>query len=193
MKATLLLVCRVALASAVARLTEMPAITVLVPRAEITHKPAVPNLESCLNLRYVQLDQDHWECATEDMIQYFDMPKPTGALFNLLVLYGQVLTRRICSLTGPESLCCPRVENSEWCGFTTWAPSTMISEFSSHASKASSWSAAHSSGIAVLPTDCPNYWNYAKMRQVDGERWLNFTLAWAECYAREHLQESVIP
>jgi len=130
--------------------------------------------------------RDPWYCATESIAQYFDMPKPTGALLDELLIYGDKLIED-CTLTITPSATvvptCPFPERTSWCAFTTAAPQEVLPAYSSYASVASSWWAAHSSRAVEVVQSCPNTWISEMREALYGEVWLNNTIAFAGCYA----------
>ena len=135
------------------------------------------------------ITRDPWYCATENIAQYFDVPKPTGALLDELLIYGDKLIED-CTLTITPSATvvptCPFPEWTSWCGFTTAAPREVLPAYSSHGSVASSWWAAHSSRAVEVVQRCPNTWIREMREALWGEVWLNDTIAFAACYAEEH-------
>ncbi|OBT51226.1 hypothetical protein VE04_08652 [Pseudogymnoascus sp. 24MN13] len=150
MRTTTLLV--VALTASIATAT-VPASITFAPRAQPT------------------ISQDPWQCITENLTQYLDVPKPTGLLFSALRSYAS-------DLFEPGL-----AADSEWCAFTTAAPKDVLPAYSSYASQAYSWWSARSSTTAFLKEDCPNNWDLSLWRVPGGEEWLNDTIAFAGCYA----------
>ena len=130
--------------------------------------------------------RDPWYCATESIAQYFDIPKPTGVLLDELLDYGDKLIED-CTLTITPSATvvptCPFPEWKSWCAFTTAAPPEVLPAYSSYASVASSWWAAHSSRAVEVVQSCPNTWISEMREALYGEVWLNNTIAFAGCYA----------
>ncbi|KFZ07587.1 hypothetical protein V501_06320 [Pseudogymnoascus sp. VKM F-4519 (FW-2642)] len=129
--------------------------------------------------------EDPWQCVTENLTQYLDVPKPTGLLFSALHSYASDLYEPcLAAMSTATSLdYCSFPPQSEWCAFTTAAPKDVLTAYSSYASQAYSWWSARSSTIAFLKEDCPNNWDLSLWRVPGGEEWLNDTIAFAGCYA----------
>jgi hypothetical protein len=127
--------------------------------------------------------RDPWQCATANLTQYFDVPKPTGSLLTALESYADKLVAS-CTFTGVDFLgggCYPA--HDEWCKFTTAAPASVIPDYKLYGSAASAWWAAHSSNAVNLATDCPGGWYNAMFELPGGPTWLNNTINFAACYA----------
>lgn len=156
----------VALTACLATAT-VPASITLAPRAQPT------------------ISEDPWQCVTENLTQYLDVPKPTGSLFSELHSYASKLYDPcLNALSTATSLdYCSFPPQSEWCAFTTAAPKDILSAYSSYANQAYSWWSARSSTIAFLREDCPNTWEKNFWRIPGSEEWLNDTIAFAGCYA----------
>ncbi|KAK2601576.1 hypothetical protein QQS21_004894 [Conoideocrella luteorostrata] len=128
---------------------------------------------------------DPWMCSTKVLESFFDVPKPTGKLLDALLSYGDDL-QKDCkpTLTNHVGMsACAFPPQSKWCAFSTSAPSTLLSDYSSYASSASSWWSGHSSAAVDEAVLCPNSWFKAMMWFADGPAWLNDTIAFAGCYA----------
>lgn len=137
--------------------------------------------------------KDPWQCTTETLPQYFDVPKPTGRLASAVQSYNLELVKG-CEPTGLNAHgipVCAFPEPSKWCAFTTAAPSTLLPEFSSYASSASSWWSARSSTAIELAEECPSGWFKAMVDTPGGSAWLNLTLIFSECYAEAHTTSSI--
>jgi hypothetical protein len=135
------------------------------------------------------ITKDPWQCATENLTQYFDVPKPTGSMLTALLSFADKLYDS-CTITelptGTVLPQCPFPEQSSWCAFSTVAPKTVLSDYSSYGSAANLWWSAHSSKAVSVAQRCPNSW-YKVMRETpNGEIWLNDTIAFAGCYAEAH-------
>ncbi|KAI1772846.1 hypothetical protein F4818DRAFT_126412 [Hypoxylon cercidicola] len=127
---------------------------------------------------------DPWQCVTENITQYFNVPKPTGTLLDALLSYGDELIEPCLSTaTGLDILSCTVSETSAWCGFTTAAPSLVLSDYSSYGSAAASFWQAKSQTISVIASDCPVGWSKPGFSE---HVWLNQTIAHAECYIAAH-------
>ncbi|EPE35193.1 hypothetical protein GLAREA_10889 [Glarea lozoyensis ATCC 20868] len=127
------------------------------------------------------LSRDPWQCATENITQYFDVPMPTGNLLSALVSYGSTLIQTCSSSVIDDLNCFPSKE--KWCAFTTAAPASVLPEYRAYGSAASAWWAAHSSKAVDLAVECPNSWFDASMRFAGGPTMLNETIIFAACYA----------
>ncbi|OBT84543.1 hypothetical protein VE02_06801 [Pseudogymnoascus sp. 03VT05] len=131
------------------------------------------------------ISEDPWQCVTENLTQYLDVPKPTGSLFSALHSYASDLYEpclAAMSTANPLDIC-PFPAQSEWCAFTTAAPKDVLPAYSSYASQAYSWWSARSSTIEFLREDCPSNWEKNFWRIPGSEEWLNDTIAFAGCYA----------
>lgn len=141
------------------------------------------------------ITRDPWQCATENITQYLDVPKPTGSMLTALLSYADKLYAD-CTITGVPTgtviPTCPFPEQSRWCSFTSVAPKSVLSDYSSYGSAASSWWAAHSSGAVSAAQYCPNSWYELLRTTPNGETWLNDTIVFAGCYAEAH-QTSALP
>lgn len=129
-----------------------------------------------------------WQCTTEVLSQYFDVPKPTGALLSAIQEYGDVL-QKDCKPTETNVFGLsqyPSPATSLWCRFSTIAPSSLLSRYSSYGSVASSWWSAHSLAAVSLARSCPIGWYKAKVDTPGGAGWFNFTLVSAGCYEEAH-------
>lgn len=135
------------------------------------------------------ITSDPWQCATEDIPQYFEVPKPTGSLLTALISYGDKLYEGCTPTEEPTGIFppkCPFPEQSSWCAFTTAAPTAVLSDYSSYASSASFWWAEHSAAAVSVAQKCPNTWFKIISETPNGDIWLNNTIAFAGCYAEEH-------
>ncbi|OBU00844.1 hypothetical protein VE01_01290 [Pseudogymnoascus verrucosus] len=128
---------------------------------------------------------DPWQCLTENLTQYLDVPKPTGSLFKELQSHGSKLYEPY--LAAPTlTAFCPFPAQSSWCAFTTSAPLDVLPAYSSYASQAYSWWSAHSSSVVSLAQQCPIGWENAILMHPGGDMWLNDTIAFAGCHAEAH-------
>lgn len=127
---------------------------------------------------------DPWQCVTENITQYFHVPKPSGVLLDALVSYGdKLLEPCLATATGLDVLSCAVSQSSEWCGFTTAAPATVLADYISYGSAAASFWRSNSETISIVASQCPVTW--AKYR-FTGQASLNQTIAQAECYNMAH-------
>lgn len=129
--------------------------------------------------------RDSYECAIENITNYFDVLTTTGSLNDVLVSYGWSLFDT-CTLTGIDRTACPNPDSSAWCAFSTIVLSTLISGYSSYALLASSWWSNHSSGALSLASNCPQYWYRTGSQKLVGFRGLNKTINFTGCYASAH-------
>ncbi|KAL7936767.1 hypothetical protein V8C35DRAFT_296410 [Trichoderma chlorosporum] len=134
------------------------------------------------------ITSEPWQCSTEMLPQYFDVPKPTGALLTAIMSYGDELQKG-CKPTETDIYGlpqCPFPASSLWCRFSSAAPSSLLSSYSSYGSVASSWWSAHSSAAVSLAQSCPIGWYKAMGDMPGGPGWLNSTLVFAGCYEEAH-------
>ncbi|KAI1474544.1 hypothetical protein F4774DRAFT_400154 [Daldinia eschscholtzii] len=127
---------------------------------------------------------DPWQCATQNLTQFFDVPKPTGALLKALDSYGDELIKPCLSTaTGLDILSCTVSNTSQWCGFATAAPTSVITAYSSYGELVASWWSEKSSAAVSLSAECPNSWQrFGPIEQA----WFNQTLAHLKCYNEAH-------
>lgn len=90
---------------------------------------------------------DEWQCATENLSQYFNVPKPTATLSTALNSYGMELFKS-CTSTGLDKLTCPFPDKSKWCDFTSFAKPELLPAYTSFGSVAASWWSALRSHVA---------------------------------------------
>jgi hypothetical protein len=77
------------------------------------------------------LTPDPWQCITENITQYFDVPKPTGTPFDAIDSYDfDVAARCRATATGRDMLSCTVSDPKSWCSFTTAAPADVLSGYS---------------------------------------------------------------
>ncbi|PQE14088.1 hypothetical protein CJF31_00006623 [Rutstroemia sp. NJR-2017a BVV2] len=121
---------------------------------------------------------DPWQCVTEDLTEYFDVPKPVGSLLDALNSYADKLIEP-CTL--PQSIWM-FPSKGDWCNFTTAAPASVLPDYELYGSAASAWWAAHSSSAVQLARECPNGWYNAMLELPGGGTWLNDTIIFAACH-----------
>ncbi|OBT58025.1 hypothetical protein VE04_02535 [Pseudogymnoascus sp. 24MN13] len=116
-----------------------------------------------------------------------DVPKPTGSLADEIQFYGWKLYKSCITATATVTATdvdrCPSYAASDWCGFTTAAPTSVLPAYSIYASQAYSWWMEHSSALVYMRDNCPNTWEHGRWRDGDGERWIQDTYVIAACYA----------
>ncbi|KAF2132618.1 hypothetical protein P153DRAFT_393589 [Dothidotthia symphoricarpi CBS 119687] len=131
---------------------------------------------------------DPWQCATRNLTQYFDVPRPSAVLLSALESYGDKLIKPCLSTaTGLNKLSCSVSETTQWCGFTTDATPPMKTRYSAYGSSAASWYSAKSAAIQSVRGDCPVTWE--KFGPLD-HAWLNQTIAHAKCYDGAYPREN---
>ncbi|KAI9150513.1 hypothetical protein HJFPF1_10281 [Paramyrothecium foliicola] len=132
------------------------------------------------------LEPDHWECVIANLTQYFDPPRPTGALLDALDDYANDIIDTCTKTAGDETTdaCWPSKE--QWCGLTTAIPKSLAPDISSWGEAASSWWSAHSSAAVSLAEECPIGWYDAMYGVAGGDTWLNMTIIYAACHAEAH-------
>ncbi|GKU05911.1 unnamed protein product [Fusarium langsethiae] len=131
------------------------------------------------------ITSDPWQCATHTFESFFDVPKPTGALLDAILDYGDVLLKD-CKPTLTDAMgmpACTFPPQSDWCSFSKTVPSSLQTEYLSYGSVASSFWAKHSSEAVEYAQYCPNGWFKAMTSLPYGAVWLNDTIAFAGCYA----------
>lgn len=127
--------------------------------------------------------QDSWYCATNNWTDYFVPPMPTGAFYTDLVYYARSGIEKTCTKFHTD---CSDLGKKEWCDYTTLAPTRFSSDLSSLGSACSSWSSVHSSGLKVLPTACPDSWNFYGGRWIGRDVWTNRSKIFAQCYEERY-------
>ncbi|ORY65199.1 uncharacterized protein BCR38DRAFT_432118 [Pseudomassariella vexata] len=124
-----------------------------------------------------------WRCLTENATQYFQVPLPTGSLSAAIDSCADEVMKPCLSTVEPAQRfygCFP--EKEKWCGFTTAAPSAVLSDWSSLGSAASVWWEAHSSAAVSLAQRCPLRWYDASLGVLGGSTLLNETIIFAACH-----------
>ncbi|KAF2972662.1 hypothetical protein GQX73_g873 [Xylaria multiplex] len=153
---------------------------IAMPRQAITSSDTVPAPTSAPT-------GDPWQCATQNLTRFFDVPKPTGAaLTDAIDSYVDgLLAPCMASATElSQVLSCSISNQAQWCGFATAAPPSVVTAaYSEYASTAASWWHAHSSAAVSLSEECPVSW--ARFGPID-HAWLNQTIAQAGCYNAAH-------
>ncbi|KAK2616537.1 hypothetical protein QQS21_000580 [Conoideocrella luteorostrata] len=158
------------------------------PTAFVTQFLTLGPLDELLPTVKPTVTWEPWQCSTEMLPQYFDVPLPTGNLRTALKSYNDELIKD-CEPTSTNVYgmsACDFPDASLWCAFTTKAPPTILPEFNSYASSASSWWSARSSKAVSLAHECPLGWYKAMLSTPAGAAWLNQTLIFGECYAEAH-------
>lgn len=130
------------------------------------------------------LSPDPWQCITENITRYFDVPKPTGNVLEGINSYGaEVAKPCMATATGLDVFFCTVSDPKSWCGFTTAAPADVMASYSTYVSAVVSFWMAKSATISVLSTSCPVAWGIPDPAQHE---WLKIAIAHAECYLQAH-------
>ncbi|KAK3303762.1 uncharacterized protein B0T15DRAFT_496293 [Chaetomium strumarium] len=163
-------------------LADSPPATTLNPL--LAARQATPTTTVSLPRR--TLTPDPWQCVTENITQYFDVPKPTGNVLDAINSYAAEVNKAcLVTAVGYQQRSCTMSDIKLWCGFTTAAPADVLSSYSSYASEVVSFWTAKSSMISILSTSCPVAWGRHHM--ADHE-WQRIAGAHANCYLAAHSQ-----
>ena len=84
---------------------------------------------------------DYYKCTTWDLEAFFEPPKPTGELSAAMLTFA-VSLRQNCSKTSINEYfqtVCTFPEHAKFCSFASAAPATLLDDYSSYGSAASSW------------------------------------------------------
>jgi hypothetical protein len=130
--------------------------------------------------------EDPVDCIFEDFYPYFSALTPNGSLSTALLSYGDVLIKD-CPLTEVDVMglpTCPYPALSDWCAFSDHAPTSLLPEWSSYGSAASSWWGHNSADAVRFARVCKKKWFNAMIGVVYGSVRLNNTIHWGECYAQ---------
>ncbi|KAH6851103.1 hypothetical protein B0I37DRAFT_373203 [Chaetomium sp. MPI-CAGE-AT-0009] len=132
------------------------------------------------------LTPDPWQCITENITQYFDVPMPTGVLSEAHDSYAEDLAAPCLATAkgGRDMVACLDSDPKSWCGFTTAAPPNVLSDFSTYLSQAVSFWTANSETISILSTSCSVAWE-SQFPMIQHE-WLKRVAAHASCYLEAH-------
>jgi hypothetical protein len=123
--------------------------------------------------------KDGWECVLKNYTQYLDVPMPTGDLQGTIISKGQELLKT-CTLI--DKLRCQQPDRTAWCDLPTLMPSSLLPEYSSFASSASSWWYRNKPAMLSLAAECPEGWHW--YATIPKQSWLNNTINFAECNDR---------
>jgi hypothetical protein len=129
--------------------------------------------------------EDPVGCIFEDY-PYFSTLTPNGSLSTMLLSYGDVLIKD-CPLTEVDVMglpICPYPALSDWCTFSDHAPTSLLPEWSSYGSAASSWWGHNSADAVKFARICKKKWFNAMIGVFYGSVRLNNTIHWGECYAQ---------
>ncbi|KAK2013293.1 hypothetical protein LZ32DRAFT_658093 [Colletotrichum eremochloae] len=159
-------------------------ITVVAPQATAApsssvSSPPLTTMEPSLTL--TSTHRDPWQCATQNLSQYFDVPKPSGTLSAAIDMYVDELVEPCLeTATGTDLFNCRVTESSQLCGFTTYASATpaLITAFASYESAAASFWRSNSESVSSLSVECASAWgHFGELNHA----WLNQTIAYASC------------
>ncbi|KAK2029533.1 hypothetical protein LX32DRAFT_693130 [Colletotrichum zoysiae] len=149
------------------------------PSSPSVSLPPLTTMEPPLTLTSTQ--RDPWQCATQNLSQYFDVPKPSGTLRAAIDNYvDELLKPCLETATGTGRFNCRVTESSQLCGFTTYASATpaLITAFASYESAAASFWRSNSESVSSLSVECASAWDH--FGQLN-HAWLNQTIAYAGC------------
>ncbi|KAK3297831.1 uncharacterized protein B0H64DRAFT_393181 [Chaetomium fimeti] len=132
------------------------------------------------------LTPDPWQCITENITQYFDVPMPTGALSKAHESYAEELAAPCLATAtrGRDMVSCLDSDPKSWCGLTTAAPASVLPDLSTYLSQVVSFWTANSETISILSTSCPVAWE-RQIPMIEHE-WLKRVSAHASCYLEAH-------
>lgn len=141
--------------------------------------PPLTTMEPSLTLTSTY--RDPWQCVTQNLSQYFDVPKPSGTLSAAIDLYVDELVEPCLeTATGTDLFNCRVTESSQLCGFTTYASATpaLITAFASYESAAASFWRSNSESVSSLSVECASAWaHFGELNHA----WLNQTIVYASC------------
>ncbi|KAI0545560.1 hypothetical protein F4679DRAFT_560912 [Xylaria curta] len=104
------------------------------------------------------LSPNPWTWVTENVTQYFNVPKPTGNLLDGLLSYGdKILEPCLATAIGLDMLSSSVSETSQWCGFATVAPTSVRDGYSSYG--CSLFLACKSETTPIVTSDFPIMWS----------------------------------
>jgi len=132
------------------------------------------------------LPPDPWQCITENITQYFDVPQPTGNVLDAIASYNEEVNKEcLATAVGYEKRACTMSNPTSWCGFTTAAPADVLSSYSTYVSAVVSFWTAKSETMSILSTSCAVAWR--RFHDADRE-WVRIATAHADCYLAAHAQ-----
>lgn len=117
-------------------------------------------------------------CNGTDLDQFFNVPKRPSEFNDALETY--VYGNAPCTASYPKT-CFP--DKDWWCGVTSVAPQTVLSEYSSYGSAASSWWEAQREEALENAALCPYGWRDARYEKPSLGIELNLTIIFAACHA----------
>jgi hypothetical protein len=130
--------------------------------------------------------EDPWQCATENITQYYLGPSPTGDVGDAINTFGEAFVGPcVATATGLDALRCAVQDYRSWCGFSTAVPANVQSSYSTYVSSVVSFWEANSATMAILSTSCSVSWAL----QHDGQRNILYMgSCHARCYLEAHTQ-----
>ncbi|KAH8901474.1 hypothetical protein GQ53DRAFT_835252 [Thozetella sp. PMI_491] len=130
------------------------------------------------------LPDDPWQCITENITQYFDVPLPTGNVLDGINSYGDEVAKPCrATATGLDKLSCTVSDPKSWCGFTTAAPADVLSSYSTYVTAVASFLKVNNASMAKLSTSCPAAW---ALPDPGKQEWLKIAMAHGSCYLQAH-------
>ncbi|KAK4040101.1 hypothetical protein C8A01DRAFT_35882 [Parachaetomium inaequale] len=164
-------------------LADSPAATIT-PDPLLAARQATPT--TTMSVSRSTLTPDPWQCITENITQYFDVPKPTGNVFDAIASYNNEVNKEcLATAVGYEKRSCTMSSPTSWCGFTTAAPADVLSSYSTYVSGVVSFWTAKSATMSILSTSCAVAWG--RFHEADHE-WVRIATAHADCYLAAHPQ-----
>ncbi|OHF01002.1 hypothetical protein CORC01_03830 [Colletotrichum orchidophilum] len=157
--------------------------TIIVARQATTapSSASMPSLTMEPSLTLISTHRDPWQCATQNLSQSFDVPKPSGTLSAAIDMYVDELVEPCFETAAATDLFhCRVTESSQLCGFTTYASATpaLITAFKSYKSAAASFWRSNRDSVSSLSVECAPAWGH--FGELD-HAWLNQTVAYASC------------
>ncbi|KAM5437193.1 hypothetical protein MferCBS31731_005610 [Microsporum ferrugineum] len=157
------------------------AFTLLLAAVAATTAAADDDITTILPNERPTVTIDPWECLTQNLTEYFDVPRPTGAFFSAVHSHGSELIKDCVAATKPVE--CPFPESSDWCSLSTSIPASVLPAYSAYGSVASVWWKSHSSAAFSAAAECPLGWFDAMLSIPGGRTWMNLTRIYGGCYA----------
>ena len=140
---------------------------------------------------HTSLPPDPTQCATENISQYFDVPTPTGKVFDAIASFaGERNSACIATALPYEIVHCTFTDTSSWRAFTTAVSADVLFSYSTCVSAAVSFWTNKSSTMAVLSTRCPKAWGRF---DLVASQLVTMAAAHAECYLAAHQAQTQPP
>jgi hypothetical protein len=109
------------------------------------------------------------------------VPKLTNDLQEVIFSKGRDLLKT-CTLLYPLS--CQQLDRTACYALPTSIPSSLLSNYSSFASAASSWWFENKPAVLSIAEECPQGWQW--YATTPKQAWLNNNINFGECYDRVH-------